>query len=192
MSWKTTILILVLALVTAGLLYLALKNPKVNQPVATQQPASPAQTTLSMSEEQASPSSQHVIDVNIDTRDNKVTATQLELSYDPTVITNVSLQAGTFFTTPTILLNNVDKNNGRISYALAVQLANGPQRGTGVVARVLYDTVPGSTGSATISFLPKTQVTAEGIIQSVLKSATGISIQLPTVGVQPLGTRSAQ
>src|SRR5438045_1071840 len=43
---------------------------------------------------------------------------QLEIGYDPTALSDVTIQPGDFATNPTVLLNLIDQQTGRISYAL--------------------------------------------------------------------------
>lgn len=193
MSTRTSILIIILTLITGGLLYLALigSSPKkvaVVPPTPT--PMSPnAKTNLGLEAAPASLSSTlttRTVAVTIDTTNN-VNAVQLELGYDPTVISNVSVKPGTFFKQPTILLNNIDEPDGRISYALAEQIDLHGHEGQGVVALVSFDTVPNaSTSSTTISFMPKTSVTADGIVESVLKKTTNYTLTLTPTSAAPM------
>lgn len=110
---------------------------------------------------------------------NDVTAVQLELTFDPEKITNVDVTAPKtqgFFDNPTVLLKNVDKTKGRITFAFGISPAQSPKKGNGTVA-VLSFTPKLTLGEQTqINFLPKTLVTAIGVTQSVLKSASNATI----------------
>ena len=108
--------------------------------------------------------------VIIQTGKNLVTGVQLELSFDPKIITNVSIQQGTFFSKPVILLNNIDIEAGRISYALGISPEESGKKGEDIVATLTFKTNVSTPTATTISFLPKTLATAESIEQSVLKS----------------------
>lgn len=195
MNKKTLLLILILALATAGLIYLAVKTPNTPEqqvaltPTPTVSPN--AHSMLSLAQASATESSSsagslqgktqsQTLAVSIQTT-NKVNAVQLELSFDPKVLTNVTLTPGPFFTQPTILINSVNTNDGRISYALAQQLTAPGATGSGVVAYISFDTLPTAQKQTTISFLPKTAVTADGILESVLGASKNYTVDLTKV-----------
>lgn len=195
MTKQTTILILILALCTAGLLYLALHNgtPQKITVSPSPTPMSPnAKTMLSIDSAPATLSSalsQHTVEVVLDTT-NPVNGVQLELSYDPAMLTNVKIAPGTYFTQPNELINNINTTDGRISYALVEQLSVHGHNGKGPVALISFDVKQGATISSTmLSFLPKTAVTADGILESVLKKTSNYTLSLlsPTPTVTPTG-----
>lgn len=125
------------------------------------------------------------VDVSMDTSDNEVTAVQLEILFDPDVLTDVSIRPGTFFTSPVPLLNTVDKQEGRISYALAITPAQAPLKGSGTIATIVFSKNPASTLTQTeLKLLPRTLVAAKGIGPSVLKEATGTTITLTSTTTQ--------
>lgn len=196
-SKRTLLLIVVLLVITGGLLYLALKQEQPT-PSVTAVPTptvSPAHATLSLVQQPASTSALQTVDVVIASNGNKLTGAQLNLAYDPKVLSNVTIKPGTFFPNPTILFNSVDKVNGRISYVLAISLNGQEASGSGAVATISYTVLP-TTGTTTkISFLPKTELTQQGILGSVLKSTTDLTIQIPqrlqTSGAATPATSSA-
>jgi hypothetical protein len=176
MPKRTFILILLLVLITVGLLAIALL-PGVKSPlVATPAPAlNYVQTQLSFSAPITATPSGYKTDVLISTGKNKVTATQLEVAYDPKILTNVNIKPGAFFTNPTILLKKVDAVNGRLTYVLGIGLGGTPATGKGTVATITFSTVASATATQTsINFEPKTAATAVGYAQSVLKQTTGV------------------
>src|SRR5579872_6967586 len=151
MSKKTLLLIIFLFLVTCGLLYVALvTTPYQQKPQVVSGPTPTpisvnAHTILSIAPAAASESSkltQYTLAVNINTGDNLVNSVQLELAYDPTALTNVTLTPGDFFTQPTALVNNIDTADGRISYALTEQIDLPGKKGTGTVALLSFDKQP--------------------------------------------------
>lgn len=195
---KTFLLILVLALVTAGLVMLALqpkKAPEEQAPAVIKITPNPIQTTLTISSTpvpQATPSS-YTTDVVINTGQNRVTAVQLELSYDPNVLTKINIEPGGFFINPSIELKNIDVKNGRITYAISPGDKNGVL-GQGILAKISF-TASKKTEPTKIEFLPKTKVSAEDTSESVLKSAIAGSFNfgaVPTLIVSPTATPSAQ
>lgn len=190
MSKKTLALIIFLFLVTCGLLYFALKTPPYQRPtslIPTPTPLSVnAHTLLTLSPASASESSkiaQYTLAVGIDSGGNAVNAVQLEIAYDPQALTNVVVTPGKFFLQPNTLVNAVNTTDGRISYALTEQIDLPGKLGTGTVAYISFNISPTFTDKTTpISFLPKTAVAADKILESVLKKATGYTLTIvPTV-----------
>ena len=137
--------------------------------------------------------------ININTGANKVSGVQLEMQYDPKVISNVKLSPGTFFKNPNIIINTVDQQTGKITYAIGPQLgANSTaQSGIGPIAALQF-TVTAAVGQSTsFDILPTSEVASSGIPVSVLKDATGarIVISAPSATTSPTtssGTTSAQ
>lgn len=179
MPKKTLALITILALVTVGLVGLAVysnapqitKIPNITNPKATNPSL---QTTLALS----SAVEANKENIQISTGTNKVTAVQLELSYDPKFLTNVDIAPGSFFNDPAVLLKKIDPETGTISLALGLGMGQKAISGTGTVAVLTFTPVAGQSGETAVNFLPKTQVTAQGYAQSVLKSITGSTISL--------------
>ena len=97
---KTLLLIVVLFLITGGLVAYALmpkKEPVVEKKIVV--PQIVEQTTLTVSsvpKPQATPSA-YTTDILINTGQNSVTSVQIELSYDPLVLTKVDIKTGSFF-----------------------------------------------------------------------------------------------
>jgi hypothetical protein len=179
MSKRTIILIILLIIVSVGLIYTAAFQGKqqmqqTSGPMVT--PIIVAHTILSLSPAVA-PNS---IDIAINTMGDNVTAVQAEMVYDPTMVRTVRITQGAFLTNPVVLFNQVDQKTGRVSYAIGIQPTGQPQKGLGTVATISYTLMPGVKGPVTFTFLPKTKVTAEGISQSVLKTANSLTITLPT------------
>ena len=205
MSKKTLLLIIFLFLVTCGLLYLALVTNPNPQPKPTVVGPTPtpisvnAHTLLSIAPASATESSkltQYTLAVHIDTGSNLVNSVQLEIAYDPTALSNVTLAPGSFFQQPSALVNNVDSANGRISYALVEQMSLPGKSGNGTVALLSFDKQPSYTGTTTtLTFLPKTAVAADRILESVLRKTSGYTLTFTkpsTTPTQNVGTTSAQ
>ncbi len=179
---RTLILILVLILSAVGLLALSLNNKP--EPATIVAPVSIAQSTLSLTTPKASASGTLTSDVVINTNANKVTAVQLELSYNPKDINIVDVTPDLFFKNPTELLKKIDSDNGRISYAMGVGLGQKGISGQGIVATITF-TKLSTTGTTSIDFLAKSLVSAEGLAQSVLKTTLGTNFDLSTVYSSP-------
>lgn len=195
MPKKTLALIFGLVLVTVVLFVIALRtnNPQpakdeIAAPsVMPVEPTSAARSTLTMSPNPVAvrPGQQGSVDVIIDTADHDVTGVQLEVAYDPNVITNVKAVPGPLFERPTILYDKFDNNDpksGRYTFAPVLQPNQQPIKGTGVVATITF-TARGTVGTQSqltllgpdpsIPEKPGTLVTARGVEKSVLKEQTG-------------------
>ena len=166
-----------LIVVTIVLLGLAVYTQKITPPTTTPSNKivfpSYAHTDLALTAPEKSGVNTYTTNVNITTGGDKVTAAQIELSFDPKALTNVTIKTGTFIQNPVVLLKKVDQANGRISLALGVPLGEKGVSGSGTVATITFSEDPSATGSTVLDFLPKTAVTAQGIPQSVLKTSTG-------------------
>lgn len=184
-SRKTLALISSLIIVLVALFVLSLST--TNQPGtpstsnAQPTPTPIAQTIIKLTPNPVTLSEDNngVVEVTMDTSENEVTAVQLEILYDPEVLTNVTIKPGTFFTSPVPLLNTIDRTEGRISYALAVTPAQAPLKGSGTVAIIEFRKNPTSSITQTeLQLLPRTLVAAKGVGPSVLREATGTTITL--------------
>ncbi len=177
MSKKTIALIIALFAITVLLIVLAIfpVTQRTNVSITpTPIIKNVAETVLAFAPPVASGSATYTMDVNILTGRNRANAVQIELSYDPKVLLSVDIKPGDFFTTPAVLLKNVDVEQGRISFALAVGPGQNGKQGTGTIAILSFRSATES--ATTIRFLPKTQVAAEGIQTSVLKSSIDSTI----------------
>jgi len=190
MSKRTLFLIFALFIITSVLLMMALYKPN-SKPTTTQiiplLEKQIAQTILSFGTPSVATSSSalplsYSLPINITTGENKVTAVQLEMQYDPEVLTNVQVAPGSFFRNPTMLLNQIDEKTGRISYAFGVNPTDQGVVGNGVIAILRFKAKTGTPMQTQITFLPKTLVTAENINESVLKTTNDAVF---TVGAAP-------
>ena len=191
MPKKTIALISGLVLVTLILFVVALRASKTtNQSqtptTTTQQTQTQVTPTLAMAHSVLTmspnpvnilPGGQGQVSVNIDTSDNDDTAVQLELAYDPNVITNVKVTPGPLFQNPVILIDKNNVQTGRYTYAFGITPNHPTVRGTGAVATITF-TAKNTRGSSQLALLPTSLVTARGISASVMKSATGTLINV--------------
>ncbi len=185
MSKKTIALIISLFVITTVLIILAIfpvtertslsitPTPIIKSTAETVLAFSPP--TISTNSANASGSASYSMDLNILTGKNKVNAAQVELSYDPKELVNVDIKPGDFFVSPVILLKNIDRETGRISYAIAVSAGENGRQGTGTLATLTFKPVVVGVPT-TIRFLSKSQVAAEGVQTSVLKSTIDTTI----------------
>jgi hypothetical protein len=188
MPKKTLALIAGLVLVTVILAIIAYrtgqqqtKYPQQEAP-KQQEAADVAHTTLALTPNPVTVGAgqQGTVEVTIDTSDNPVTAIQLELLYDPTMITNLKATPGPMFANPGLLFPKNDPKTGRMTLMVGIQPGqkNKPVSGQGV-AVVLTFTARGTAGQQSqISVLPNSLATARGVAKSVLKEATGTTVMI--------------
>jgi hypothetical protein len=169
----TLILIGVLSLITIILLALAFNIglPNANKPTA-QKPVKVLKTTLSILKPVVS-ASIYTSDITLTTERKSVTAVQIELTYDPKVLTNVDIKPGSFFSNPTSLSKKIDTIKGRVTYILGIGLGQNPVNGNGTVA-ILSFTPLLKSGITTIAFLPTSKLTVSGTVPSVLTTGQGL------------------
>src|SRR3990167_1622059 len=199
MPKKTTILILILAIVTGVLVFLAVTNQG-------QKPAGPTfavptkapveRTAVLMFNPQnvdisAGTTSAQSVNIIVDTGKDSIAGVQTELQFDPKALTNVKLSPiadSTSFFGPTavVLFNDVNVTTGRVSYAIAINAGQAPVKGIGKIATLSFQKAATATSSSTtISFLEKTLVTILGENDSVLKSAAPLNIILSQATMSP-------
>jgi hypothetical protein len=195
MPKKTTILIVILALITGVLIFLAVRNEQTQEFVnnalnnSTPTPTEIAPyTTLgfSISELNATasttPQTVDVVDVVVDTNGNPMAGIQLEMSYDPEILTNMKINkpAVPFLGDDSaVLINKIDPVAGRISYAVGINVSGEEKTGKGVIATLSFTiNNPEGMASTQISFLPKSMATSFSTADSVLKGTTPLRINL--------------
>lgn len=113
--------------------------------------------------------------VLIEAQGDRTKTVQLEMAFDPSMITNLTLEPGPFFSDPKILLNNIDYNTGRISYALE---ANSPQKKfekKAPVVKITFTAIPSAQNGSALYFLPKTTV-KDDTETNIMRSAYGSTI----------------
>lgn len=134
-----------------------------------------AHTSLAFSKEPktSSVSGTYEIDITINSDDNQISNVQLELVFDPKILTKVDIKPGGFLNDPVILSKKIDSVNGRITYAIANKTGEKAVKGEGVIAVVSFSKT--SPEETTISFLPHTQVSG-GRSQSVLRETVSAVI----------------
>lgn len=203
MPKKTLFLIIGLVVITVILFIIALQTGK-NQPQGTDQvkiQATPtpdvAHTVLAMSPNPIQVASGRTgsVDVTIDPSDNRVTAVQLELLYDPTVISNVKVVPGPLFPNAAVLIDDNNPTEGTYTFAYGIQPSQEPVISQGVAATITF-TARGALGKqAQILLQAESLVTARGVPNSVLKTGTGTTVVISspanatTTQTTPAGTR---
>lgn len=181
---KTWTLVGGLIVLTAALLFVSLsanKNPAPIPQISITPTKEIANTSIYFSDEQkyASGSSLLKTDILIDSKTNKITGAQIELTYDPKILSKVDIIPGDFLKNSVEVLKKVDNKTGRISYVLGSKLNNNSQ-GQGILASITYLRLTNKL--TTIDFLPQTLITAQGFSESVLVNSKSAVLGLkPTV-----------
>lgn len=175
---QTPLLILLLAILTGFLVIIAIapKRPSITPPPSQKQEiVTPAETVLNFENTSLPTSGQQTVNVIANSGSNKVTGVQLELSFDPKLISGVTVTKGAFIPEPVELLNKVDATNGRITYVVGVPIGGSGVQGRGIVATISYTEIGAKGTLSEIKFLPKTLVAIEGYSSSALKSSSDYS-----------------
>lgn len=180
---NTIVAILGIVAVLVVLLIVILFNTKPQNQTSEESIPANMQTTLDLSLNPSiiSSNSANILyseDANISTGENKVNAIQLEFSFDPTKINVVDIKPTDFISKPQVLFKNIDNKNGIISLSIVVPLGNNGVSGKGAIATILFNEVKGQTGQTAINFTQKTDVLAQGVNHSVLKSTTSTLFNL--------------
>lgn len=203
MPKKTTILIAVLILFTAGLIYIAVRTeqqipPEIIEETLTEEeltdliPTINPQTQISFNPAVLNtidnPQSEYAVDVAVNTNGQAISGIQLELSYDPAILSNVTVtpsENNLFGTNPAVLINSVDQDLGRISYAIALGGLNDDEvTGNGNIASITFSANSALVKNTQISILPKTTVRSLRSTNSLLQSALPLNIIFSTSSAQ--------
>lgn len=147
-----------------------LSKDNVNEKTTT------ARTSLSVSEDIRTISEgNYETDIIINSNGDKISGAQIELAFEPTLLTNVDITPGNFLNSPTVLTKTIDTTNGVIRYILAIKPGGETAEGTGVLATLSFTKT--SQEPTNIGFLPTSQVSTTGLNQSILKETISADIQ---------------
>ena len=210
---RTILLVIVLLIIASLLLFYAVSINPTKKTISLPSPTmtksinptkSPAETTLFIMPESKFVKENETFNLNvqINTGINKVTGVQLEIAYDPKILTNVKITKGTFLPNSNVLLNIIDSETGRISYALVIPPSVTALSGKGTVAVITATkNIEASVLSESeIKILPKSLVTQVGTEGSVLKntknallnfsSSSSANINYPSASYYPTNSPS--
>lgn len=189
---KTLILIAVLVTIAVFLLAVAISMTGGNRAVTVTNnsttPTPEVEKTATVAFSPASldltvPGASSVVDIMATSGKTPVTGVQAEITYDPTVISNVKLLPpdanNSLFGDSSSYINLFQDNKtpGSFIFAVAINLDGKPINGTGSVGKISF-TVNKTKPSTQISFGPKTLVTAKTTQQSILNSTNPLTIKL--------------
>ncbi len=200
MPKKTTILIIILAIITGVLIFVAIRSDQTQNlgksvsntvtatPVVIRPFASLSFSTPLLDVSKSTPAQK--VDIILDTNGQSVAGAQVELTYDPTALTNVTLTplvpGQLFGQNPIVLINTIDKTQGRISYALSIALGDTEKVGKASIGQLSFTANKFSGVTSTkVTFLPKSAVTTQKTKFSVLDTTTPMQIVLSSTSVIP-------
>lgn len=192
MPRKTVYLLIGLIMVTIILLALALYNFNGNgaKPTTTQEATkstspSYAKAILNILPPQqvvnANGSKTYTVIIRINTPAtglNKISAAQLDISYDPKALSNVDVKAGSLLKNPIVLLKKIDTVKGIINFDLAPSPSEKTSFIAGDLAEITFTKNPSAKGTTALNFLPSTIITSGNFAENVLKGAYGTSFNL--------------
>lgn len=199
MSKRIIILLLILIAVIAVLLFMVArpKNDILKQEQTSTKTTTTIKTPASLFLEPASlnvSSSSGTIDVVIESGDYSVNSVQFGLSYDPTVITSVTVENGTYFQNPLVLLNKVNQSKGTITYTIGIQPNGIPPTGEGVLAKIRFRANYREGKSTRIEFSGVNSVYGDKDQENSILEETGgatIIFGLAQQTTQPVATQPA-
>jgi len=193
MPRKTTILIIILAVITGVLIFLAVKSDTIKNPLSMPEVITPSPSailpyaTLTFSKDSfdiSTLSATQTIDILINSGNKPVAGAQVELTYDPKVFTNVKLIPADqpfFGKDSVVLINAVDPTQGRISYAVGISEDGQEKVGQGTLVRLNFTANKfAGVSQSTINFLSKSAVTTLQSRGSVLKYSIPLLVTLST------------
>ena len=188
MSKRTIGLIVALFVITIILLAIALEsNVQITKKTAmTPSPTPYATSVLSFTSNTLyftrGITAPLTLGIQLNTGGNDVTGVQLELSYEPSAFSSISITNGSLFSNPVVIFSpKVDATEGTISYAYGITpaQAKGSHKRVGTVA--LLTLIPAThpvdaqgkpITQTQIKFLPKSAITARGVDPSVMSKTT--------------------
>lgn len=129
----------------------------------------------------AGSSSSATVDIIVTTGENPITGAQIEVDYDPTVVSNIRYippditssllgQPGTYLT-----LFTDNKTPGKIVFANAINPDSTAVSGTGSVGKLSFSLLRTKPSTALI-LGPETKITTNTTRESILKSTTPLTI----------------
>jgi hypothetical protein len=167
MSKKFIILLLILIFVSG--IYIKTEIREQNKiipqaPISTPTPTLQPESSLSFAPDTiySIVGQSHEVNIQLNSQGKYPTSAQLELAYDPTILTEITLTPGALFPNPKILLNNIDEATGRISFALSLSPNEKPRQMSAVAAKMKFKIRENTLQNQTaIYFLPKTSIISQ-------------------------------
>jgi len=126
------------------------------------------------------------VDLILDTKTEKASATEIVLVYNPTILRANSITPGSFLP---VVLKTGAINNGTVTLALGVNPTE-PKQGVGILATVNFTTL--AYGNDTINYTAQTQLAVISQTTNFISSLTGsiitVAAPTPTPTLTPIPT----
>lgn len=176
--WKKFLLLTSLLFLLLILFLITRQVKKVEEPQEIRIKAAPS-TTLSLQPPTLTKAPNEIFSLNvgINTGDNRVSAAEIHLSFDPNKLRGKEFVKDEFL--PILLVNgSVNNTTGHASIIVGSDPAS-PKQGTGGVAKITF-TALATTGSnpTTVTFTDKTQVAAVGEPGNVVVNTSPASVTI--------------
>lgn len=180
------ILIAILILITAILIFAAVTSKQKTTPVPISTQSIEPYASLSFAPETLdiptiNPDIQ-TVNIMLDTKGKEVFAVQIELQYDPSVISNIEFIQPTdslFGAGGSELINNVSNDSGLATYAIVLSPSEAEKVGKGPIATVRFQVISTAKPTA-LTILPTSSVTNLMDDGSVLLDSTVLPITFVT------------
>lgn len=177
-------IVFLISIIAASAFIITQGGKRISQRTATPTPTNLQQTAVTLAPQSLTVQAGQLatVQVMIQNQQSAPAIVQLELTYDPTALTNVTVVPGNFFSQPNILFARINQSVGRISYVLQTNNATSPLNPTGPVAIISFVPSAYATNAQThMSFLPKS-VVKDRDNNNVLNGMYGATITLSTGG----------
>lgn len=182
------LIITILLLITAVLIFAAVTTKRENLPGAVPSPSIEPYALLSFSPEilnitDSSASATQTVDIVLDTNGKGAFGAQIELQYDPQVITNVKLTTPNnpfFGTSSAELINIISQEEGRATYAIGISPNENEKKGVGAIATLSFTVDTSRNRSTEITILPISSIYNLKDDGSVLEHSSAFSININT------------
>jgi len=195
---KTTLLLLFILILFLGCLLFVVYEPKKNLIITSLTSPSITQTsagaTLSLTTTTQTLHREQTVqlEIHLHNATPHPYLTQIELAYDPQMVTVTAITPGPFFTHPTIALKKIDSITGRITYALRCtdNETDCSNAASSTLATITISINPYAVkNTTTFSFLQKT-VIRTNTNTDILKTTNGLQLTL-NQPIIPLSSESA-
>lgn len=151
-------------------------------PIPTYMPAARPQTSLWLKQDvsQIDASGNVPVDVYINTKENKVTAVRLYISYDPKVLRVESIKNVGLLSGKQVAAKKVDTAAGMISLDVRNPLGKDvlPIQGADRIAEVIFTPIDKAAATSLVKIHPTTMIEAKDIKRSAAVDVKDITLQL--------------
>lgn len=156
-----------------------------HMPMATPTPTPPAstpQTMLKLIPEEVDGKGNVIAEVFMNSGENRVTAVHMVVGYDPKVLTVMSVNTTDFLGGKTVLAKKIDPIAGSITFGAGIDTAKNelPIQGADAMVKIVFRVNNVTAKTTTLTFLPGTTASAEGIQGSSVIKLINASVPLIT------------